>query len=98
MPRPVRQLQGRRFGLLTVKYLFAVRKHALWACECDCGNESVVEGAKLLNGRVKSCGCWRANPALRRTAALKQPREQRKKNAQTAIRARWTKEKEKPAQ
>lgn len=33
--------------------------HATWICECDCGNKLSVNGSKLRNGRIKSCGCLR---------------------------------------
>lgn len=31
-----------------------------WICECDCGSEKIVvtRNAYLLDGRVKSCGCY----------------------------------------
>ena len=47
---------GRRFGRFTVVSYVGDAK---WLCRCDCGNTSVVEKAKLLTGRSKSCGCLR---------------------------------------
>jgi hypothetical protein len=31
---------------------------ARWLCLCSCGNEKIVTANSLLQGRVKSCGCW----------------------------------------
>lgn len=28
-----------------------------WICQCDCGNITEINGAKLRNGHTKSCGC-----------------------------------------
>jgi len=28
-------------------------------CECDCGNIKTIEKYKVLNGHIKSCGCYR---------------------------------------
>ena len=57
-------LTGMKFGLLTV---FGMRhdaeKGVVWLSNCDCGNEEAVEsrGADLKSGKIKSCGCFRAN-------------------------------------
>ena len=53
-------LAGKKFGLL-----MAVRregsdqfKHALWLCDCECGNRKVVLGTHLIQGNSQSCGCY----------------------------------------
>ena len=53
-------LLGRRFGRLIVRRYDHVGNHGrtYYVCECDCGNESIVSRAHLLNGHVTSCGCW----------------------------------------
>lgn len=28
-----------------------------WKCLCDCGNYTIIEGAKFRAGKIKSCGC-----------------------------------------
>lgn len=49
---------GKKFGRLTVLYRDKnIGTHAAWRCKCDCGAEKVVRGSRLLDGRVKSCGC-----------------------------------------
>ena len=35
-------------------------RSAHWKCVCECGAERVVKGARLRNGRSRSCGCKRA--------------------------------------
>lgn len=32
---------------------------ARWNCKCDCGNNSIVRGQDLRNGKVVSCGCYK---------------------------------------
>jgi hypothetical protein len=66
----VRDLTDERFGILTVVERAGtyrrqyeregrVRHLALptWLVRCDCGEEKVVVGSNLKNGRTKSCGC-----------------------------------------
>ena len=53
-------LTGKKFNRLTViRRAYDKDKHASWLCKCDCGNETVVLGKYLKNGRIKSCGCFR---------------------------------------
>lgn len=53
-------LTGRKFGLLTVTGYAGKDKHRLntWNCLCECGNTHVTYTSALLQGRVKSCGCY----------------------------------------
>lgn len=56
-------LTGRRFGRLVVtgpggfQSFPSGQSHRLWKCLCDCGEESVVLGPSLLDGRTRSCRC-----------------------------------------
>lgn len=58
-------LVGNRYGKLTVlsKYGYHISKNGTkkvtWLCQCDCGNQRIVTGNKLKEGRAKSCGCIR---------------------------------------
>lgn len=55
MPK-ANDLTGRRFGrLIVVEY----NCNGYWKCKCDCGQDTVVRGDHLTNGRTKSCGCYR---------------------------------------
>ena len=57
------QLDGQRFGLLTVigrATRPGSRKGAglWWSCQCDCGGQCVREGHELTRGHwIASCGC-----------------------------------------
>ena len=52
-------LSGKKFGKLTVvkKIRCDQNGKAIWATNCDCGNNKEVSGVSLRNGHVKSCGC-----------------------------------------
>ena len=55
-------LRGKRFGKLMVTDRVEVSKNdgtnvGLWKCKCDCGNESLVQGYRLIHGFTSSCGC-----------------------------------------
>lgn len=52
-------LRGKRFGrLLVVDHVDNGDGVARWACECDCGNTSIVPSSRLNSGKTKSCGCF----------------------------------------
>ena len=55
----IKDITGQKFSKLTAIEMCGKDKNglALWKCECDCGNESVVNYYSLLNGHTKSCGC-----------------------------------------
>lgn len=52
---------GSRFGRLVVigKAPTDSQFHKRFICRCDCGNERINQDRALIDGRVKSCGCWR---------------------------------------
>ena len=51
-------LTGQRFGrLLVIREAGRKNGHVAWLCKCDCGNEVVINGAYLRNGKSQSCGC-----------------------------------------
>lgn len=57
MPR-IDDLTGRKFGKLTVIEKAESRDgHAVWLCECECGNKKEVRASCLKKGETKSCGC-----------------------------------------
>lgn len=60
--RILKNLIGKKFGLLTVINDTKKRKHrkVVWNCECNCGNKTEVTSRQLLriDGKeTKSCGC-----------------------------------------
>lgn len=51
-------LCGARSGKLTAIRPAGVRGgHVQWLAKCDCGNETIVRGARIKSGEVRSCGC-----------------------------------------
>lgn len=55
----VHDLLGQRFGKLTVIARAENDKFnkARWLCQCDCGNQKIINGSSLLRGLTTSCGC-----------------------------------------
>lgn len=58
MARPVMDLVGQKYGMLTV----VVRAnpsdaYAMWICRCDCGGTKMVRSKNLRSGGTRSCGC-----------------------------------------
>ena len=60
-------LLGQRFGRLVVLEEYGRNKDGriMWKCICDCGNEVVVQGKLLRDGRTKSCGCLQYETMLK---------------------------------
>jgi len=56
-----KDISGQKFGRLTAIKRVGKNKHShsLWKCQCNCGNETVVELPKLTTEHTKSCGCLR---------------------------------------
>jgi hypothetical protein len=51
-------LSGQVFDRLTVLPLYEVINHRVyWVCICKCGNEHLVSGKQLRQGKTTSCGC-----------------------------------------
>lgn len=56
-------LLGQQFGRLTVKEFAGYKakpsggRIAQWKCDCECGQEKVVDANKLMSGHTTSCGC-----------------------------------------
>lgn len=81
--RKVRQdLTGKRFGRLLVldQSDFHTKPSGqqvtMWECRCDCGNAKLASGCSLLDGKVKSCGCFRIefSAAKQRTHGMSKTR------------------------
>ena len=62
-----RDLTGEVFGNLTV-VMKVVRGDNVrgWACECVCGNQTVVRAQSLIKGDTRSCGCLGFGEVFRR--------------------------------
>jgi hypothetical protein len=78
----VRDLKGQTFDRLAVLEEAGVRDSKMyWLCQCDCGNRVTVRGTRLTQGRTVSCGCYRADPAIRSAARMQIPARRRKQIA-----------------
>ena len=66
--RRLKNLMGQKFGRLFVvsRHGSTPAKHATWHCVCDCGKACVVEGASLLGGHTRSCGCYNRDQIIRK--------------------------------
>ena len=55
----MKDLSGQKFGRLTVINSVGVNKYGnyLWQCQCECGKLHIAASAKLIQGKVRSCGC-----------------------------------------
>jgi len=92
MPGQISDLRGRTFGRLTVpRKAEPVIKHgnAYWPCVCECGSKHLTRGTKLVNGRIVSCGCQRADSAVRQAARWRTPAKRRRAIARMGAKARW---------
>ncbi|GHU68347.1 hypothetical protein FACS1894184_10120 [Clostridia bacterium] len=56
MRKPI-DMTGYKSGHLTVVELYGQNKHkeCLWRCLCSCGNEVIVTGSNLRNGKKFAC-------------------------------------------
>lgn len=59
---------GQRFGRLVVLNREEKSRtgQPRWRCQCDCGNETVVNGGALVTGNTSSCGCLRVEANISR--------------------------------
>ena len=65
MPKPITNLAGQRFGLLTaIAYRRDKKGRLTWLCQCDCGGSKEVRPGNLNAGAVKSCGCLGRRPMV----------------------------------
>lgn len=62
---------GQRFGRLVVLAVDSKDANYMvfWYCRCDCGNNKVIVGTRLRNGKTKSCGCLAREQAASRAKA-----------------------------
>lgn len=54
-------ITGNKYGKLTILRYYCVSNsssgHALWECQCECGNICIANSTSLKSGSTKSCGC-----------------------------------------
>lgn len=67
MTGPRIELRGQKFGRLTVRCFYRMRRmggrmRAVWRCDCSCERKAQVfiTGDRLRSGKTNSCGCLRS--------------------------------------
>ena len=57
----MKDLTNQRFGRQIAVMPCGKNKYGnmLWLCKCDCGAEHIVASGKLIQGKSKSCGCYK---------------------------------------
>lgn len=68
MSRPTVNLAGQAFGRWTALSLSPIRSTGgkrQWNCVCACGTTGIIPASNLRMGRSLSCGCVRAEKAIR---------------------------------
>lgn len=63
MPKLI-DMTGETFGKLTAVAYNSLNKK--WICRCECGNTKEVSRIHLLDGHVKSCGCYSSEVTAKR--------------------------------
>lgn len=60
---PLKDLTGKRFGMLTVVRRISPKgeKHIKWECVCECGVITKTAATHLVGGDTTSCGCFQRN-------------------------------------
>ena len=60
MGKNLYDIVGKKFGryLVLERDLTLAKNYSRWKCLCDCGVIKTVMGRALINGEIKSCGCW----------------------------------------
>ena len=54
----IKHLEGQTFGDLKVIELFdLIDNHAVWKCQCSCGNIINVQSRALITNKKQNCGC-----------------------------------------
>lgn len=56
-----KDITGKRFGRLTVIRFDHInnRNQSCWLCQCDCGNQVIVQASSMNSGNTSSCGCYK---------------------------------------
>jgi hypothetical protein len=59
MNNKIKDLSGKRFGMITVLSEYIIKeKRVYWYCKCDCGKIFLRRSDIIQRSDVKSCGCY----------------------------------------
>ena len=86
-------LNGIKFGRLTVLMRYGINKYGqiTWLCECDCGKFKIILGYDIVNGKSISCGCYNKYRTIEAFKGDKNDRNSRSnmEKRNTRIREGW---------
>jgi hypothetical protein len=82
-------ISGQKFERLLAIEPIRGGKKIKWRCLCDCGNERLIDGAKLRNGESRSCGCLQKELQSSRIAQSNLRHGHNKKGQQTKTHKSW---------
>ena len=61
-------ITGHKFGRLTaVRFSHIKKGHYYWLFKCDCGKEVITTKGDVVDGRIKSCGCYSLKKLIQRS-------------------------------
>ena len=61
---------------------YLTSKARWYLCECECGNQTVVEEYRIKTGKTKSCGCLRSEVSRQRM--IERNKSRRKNDGRSA--------------
>lgn len=56
----IKDLTGQKFGKLTALKRLTEHHPIKWLCQCDCGNQTIVNSHDLVSKNTSSCGCLKS--------------------------------------
>jgi hypothetical protein len=86
------EMSGLRFGRLLVVSIDKLNKgkRIKWICQCDCGNETSVDGSKLRAKETRSCGCLQREEQSKRISKANLKHGHNRKGNQSDTHKSWT--------
>jgi hypothetical protein len=76
---PIVNMEGKRYGLLTVGKIAGrgAGNSILWECTCECGRKLNTMGRALRQGTTRSCGCRRGTSEFKEQRLLELSRNEK---------------------
>lgn len=63
----IKDMKNKRFNMLVgLEYVETKTGGAYWLFQCDCGNQKIINGSSVRQGKTTSCGCY-AKEVIKRT-------------------------------
>ena len=85
-----KDLEGQRFTRLLVLGFYGLQwRNAVWICQCDCGTIKPVKSGQLIQGKTKSCGCYKDEKLVQRVRTHGHSRSYSNTRRQSPAYASW---------